>query len=120
MIVLIPTNEDKIGDGICPSFGRAPYFMIYNTENETWEFAKNPGAESSGGAGIVAAQAVLDLKVELVLTPRLGKNSADLLTKGQIEIFKSVTDDIMENIDLLKEGKLDYLTDIHPGFHSHG
>ena len=107
-------------EGICPSFGRAPYFLLWDTEKQTAEFNENPGAKSSGGAGIVAAQEVVDRKAELVLAPRLGKNSADVIQAAGINIYKSVSEDIMENIKLLVEGKLDLLTDIHPGFHNHG
>ncbi len=120
MILLLPTNDKKIEDGICPSFGRAPYFMLFNTETKQVEFVGNPGAESAGGAGIIAGQAVIDLKADMVLVPRLGKNSADVIKKAEIEIYKSISDDIMENIELFISGKLESLTNIHPGFHSHG
>lgn len=120
MNILIPTNDMKTSEGICVSFGRAPYFMVINKDTNEETFIENPGASASGGAGIKAAQAVVDAKVDILLTPRLGKNAADVITASGIKIYKSVSEDIMINVNLFKENKLDELTDIHPGFHGHG
>jgi len=120
MKVIVPANKSKIQGGICPSFGRAPYFIILDTESDEVKAVENPGAASSGGAGIKAAQAVVDEKVEVLLVPRIGKNASDVLEVGNIKIYKSVSDDIQKNIQLFKEDKLEILTDIHPGFHGHG
>jgi len=118
--ILIPTNEENIKGGICDSFGRAPYFMIIDTQASEEKFIENPGASSSSGAGIKAAQAVVDTKVTALITPRLGKNAADVITAGTITIYKSQSEDIRENIQLYKDKKLEILMDIHPGFHGHG
>lgn len=120
MKILIPMNEDKVSEGICPSFGRAPFFMVYNTEDKSETFVKNEAADSPSGAGIKAAQIVVDLKPNKVMTPRIGKNSADVITAEGITIYKSISDDVKENINLFEEGKIEELTDIHPGFHQHG
>jgi len=120
MKILIPTNSEKKSEGICVSFGRTPYFMIVDTVSGEESFIENEAANSSGGAGIKAAQAVVDSKVEAVLTPRIGKNSADVISASGIILYKSVSEDINENIQLLKDEKLEVLMDIHPGFHEHG
>lgn len=120
MKILIPTNKEAKSDGICASFGRAPYFMVVDTESGEETFVVNPGANSSGGAGVIASQAVVDTKVEAVLTPRIGKNSADVIAASGIVIYKSISENVDENIQLLKEAELEVLSDIHPGFHGHG
>lgn len=119
MKILIPTNSEKSEEGICPSFGRAPYFMIWNTESGQGEYKKNPGAESTSGAGIKAAQTVVDIIPDVVIAPRMGKNSADVITAKSMKIYKSISENINETINNFMEGKLDELTDIHPGFHQH-
>jgi predicted Fe-Mo cluster-binding NifX family protein len=118
--ILIPTNEENKNEGICVSFGRAPYFMVIDTESNKEIFFTNPGAESAGGAGIKAAQAVVDTKVDALLTPRIGKNAADVITAGGIKTYKSISDSVSENTKLYNDKKLEVLTDIHPGFHGNG
>lgn len=120
MTILLPVNEKNTEEGICPSFGRSPYFMVWDTETQEASFQDNPGASSAGGAGIVAAQKVADLAPQMVLTPRIGKNSADVIEAANITIYKTVSEDIKATIKMLDEGKLEVLIDAHPGFHNHG
>ena len=120
MKILLPVNDENMEAGICASFGRAPYFMLWETESETVLYIENPGAASSGGAGIKAAQAVADQKPDVLLVPRIGKNASDVIDVAKIKIFKSINENVQENIRLMLAGELKILTDIHPGFHNHG
>lgn len=120
MKILVPMNNDQMKEGICPSFGRAPYFMIWDTDSSSAEFVANEATESPSGAGIKAAQIVVDLAPGVVLAPRMGKNAADVINASGITIYKTKSEDAKQNVDFHLEGKLDELTDIHPGFHQHG
>ena len=53
MKITIPMNEQKLESGVCPSFGRAPYFLLYDTNTNESKWTANNAAESSGGAGIL-------------------------------------------------------------------
>ena len=59
MIIAIPAEKQSLDSGICVSFGRAPYFCVYDTDTQNSSFVENSAAESEGGAGIKAAQNVL-------------------------------------------------------------
>lgn len=120
MKILLPVNEENIEAGICVSFGRAPYFLVWDTDNNGATYVENIGASSSGGAGIKAAQAVVDQGPDILIVPRIGKNASDVTDAANIPIYKSVSEDIMATIQLMIDGKLEILTDIHPGFHNHG
>lgn len=120
MILAIPAESNSMQSPLCPSFGRAPYFLLYDTDLFTTQFIANPAAKATGGAGIQAAQAVVDAKAEFVLCPRCGENAAQVLKEANIQIFHAQNSDLQENIQLFMEGKLDILRDIHPGMHGHG
>ncbi len=119
MIIVIPTNNNNIDNGICPSFGRSPFYLIFDDSNDEYHFVVNEAANSQGGAGIRAAQFIVDNKADVVLTPRCGENSANVLLAANIGMYKTISDSIQENITLFKEGKLASLSDIHAGYHSH-
>ncbi len=119
MKIIVPTLEKNIEGGICESFGRTPVFMVWDTGNKDAKYFTNDAAASNGGAGVKAAQAVVDQKADAVIVPRIGKNASDVLDLAGIKIYKSKTSDIMENIHGLEAGELEILTDIHPGFHNH-
>ena len=52
-------------------------------------FIENSAANSEGGAGIKAAQNVVDSKAEILITPRCGQNAADVLQAADIKIYKT-------------------------------
>ncbi|MBF7096199.1 NifB/NifX family molybdenum-iron cluster-binding protein [Alkalibacter mobilis] len=119
MKIGIPVNDNNKESGVCISFGRAPWFMVYDTEKKSEEFIKNTAADSPGGAGIKAAQILVDSKINALITPRCGENAAEVIKGAGIEIFKSQGENIGENIDQFEKNSLDLLDDIHPGFHGH-
>ena len=83
---------------ICVSFGRTPYYLIYDTNTKKSEFIDNSVATSPGGAGIKAAQILVDKKADIVITPRCGENAANVLKSADIKIFKSNGSSIKGNI----------------------
>ncbi len=119
MKVAIPVDDNNINSNVCISFGRAPYFMFYDTEKQKSNFVNNSAANSRGGAGIKAAQIIVDNNADVLITPRCGENAADVLKAAYITIYKSNNNSIEENLKDLKEEKLHLLTEIHSGFHGH-
>lgn len=114
MKIIIPFDETK--EKICPSFGRAPYFGTIDSETGETIVLDNPAANAEGGAGIKAAQFVVDQKPDVILTPRAGKNAADVLSATDIKIYKTEGDSVNEAIAAFKAGKLNILTEFHAGF----
>lgn len=120
MKIIIPVENTNDETLVCLSFGRAPFFMIFDTETNDSQFIDNPAANSQGGAGIKAAQTIVDNKAEAVIAYQCGQNAADVLKAGGIKIYKAEMGLAKDNIAKYTENKLFVLTDIHPGFHNHG
>ncbi|MEA4900887.1 NifB/NifX family molybdenum-iron cluster-binding protein [Desulfitobacterium sp.] len=120
MKIAIPVDEKTLESNVCASFGRTPYFLIYDAETKESVFIDNNAAASTGGAGIKAAQTIVDNKANVLLTPRCGENAADVLKSADIKIFKTAPASAKDNIDDFIDGKLSLLDEIHAGFHGHG
>lgn len=120
MRIAIPVDEKTLESNVCASFGRTPYFLFYDTETKDSVFIDNNAAASTGGAGIKAAQAIVDNKANVLLTPRCGQNAADVLKSADIKMFKTVSGSVKDTIDDFIDGKLSLLDEIHAGFHGHG
>ncbi len=120
MRVAIPADTQSLDSAVCPSFGRAPYYLIYDTGTERPVFIENAAANSQGGAGIQAAQTLVDQQVHAVLTPRCGKNAAEVIQEARIRIYRTLAGTLQENLKAFSAGKLDVLEEIHAGFHRHG
>jgi predicted Fe-Mo cluster-binding NifX family protein len=119
MKIAIPVDEKSLESNVCVSFGRSPYFLIYDTDTKKSVYLDNSAASSAGGAGIKAAQMVADNKANILLAPRLGENAAGVLKTADIKIYKTITASAKENIDDFIDGKLSLLNEIHAGFHGH-
>lgn len=117
MIIAIPIDESK--ENVCVSFGRAPYFLFYNTETNATDIVTNAAAQAQGGAGIKAAQLVADRPVGSLITVRCGQNAAEVLLAANIDVYKANGTTVPENLQAFAEGKLAKLEHFHPGFHGH-
>lgn len=120
MRIAIPVDEKDLSSNVCISFGRTSYFLIYDTETKEGIFIDNTAASNSGGAGIKAAQAIVDNKADALLTPRCGENAAGVLEAADIKLYKTTHLSVMDNIEAFIAGKLSLLNEIHAGFHGHG
>ncbi|NLP48228.1 MAG: dinitrogenase iron-molybdenum cofactor biosynthesis protein [Clostridiales bacterium] len=120
MKIAIPANEKDINTEVSASFGRAPYYLIHDTQSGENTFIENTAAQAAGGAGIKAAQLVVDSGAKVALSPRLGQNAADVLKNSGVEIYKSNDKSLKDNIEDFAAGKLSLLDQFHAGFHGHG
>lgn len=115
MKVVIPIDENR--DTVCVAFARTPYFLVHDTQTNQTEILDNPAASAPGGAGIKAAQFLVDLKADALITIRLGENSALVLKEAAMKIYKSGAIGAKANLEALKEGTLSELTEFHGGYH---
>lgn len=120
MKVVVPVESKSLDAPVCPSFGRTPLFVLYDTDSGIYEFIDNGAAASQGGAGIKAAQTLVDSGAAALITYRCGENAAQVLNAAGVKMYKAQDGSVTDNIVDFKEGKLSLLTEIHPGFHHHG
>lgn len=120
MKIAIPADEKVLASEVCMSFGRAPYFYIYETTTKMGDFIDNEAATSPGGAGVKAAQIVVDNHAEILITPRCGENAAEVFKATKLQIYKSTVGSIQDNINAYMDKKLVVLDKFHAGFHGVG
>ena len=117
MRVAIPVDKKDNVTKVATSFGRASHFVIYDIESKESSLIENKAKESKGGAGIVAAQTIVDNKVEALLTPQCGENAAEVIKAADVKIYKTEGTDLEGNIANFTNDKLSPLDEIHAGFH---
>lgn len=113
MKIAVPLDENK--QDVCIVLSRAPYFLFQ--ENGTDTIVENPAAQANSGAGIQAAQFLLDQKVDVLITVRCGQNAADVFQAANMKIYQSANKAAADDLAAWKEGKLAELTKFHGGFH---
>ena len=120
MKIAIPVDEKSLKSNVCVSFGRAPYFLFYDTVKKESYYLDNTAVASQGGAGIRAAQVIADHGVKALLTPRCGENAEKVLRNAEVLVYKSILGTAQENIDAYTSEQVNLLSDFHAGFHGHG
>ncbi len=72
------------------AFGRAPWFVIVDTDTGAVEAVENTSVNASQGAGIAAAQTMADRNVQAVLTGRLGPKAQAALAAAGITMYEGL------------------------------
>jgi predicted Fe-Mo cluster-binding NifX family protein len=96
-------GKDALAD---KRFGRCPYFVIFDTETKEIKSLENKGVMASEGAGVAAAQQILDEKVSAVITGYVGPNAMQILNAEEIKIYQGHGISIEEEIKLFQEEEL--------------
>jgi predicted Fe-Mo cluster-binding NifX family protein len=117
MKIAIPADGVLLESQMCSSFGRTEQFILVDTDTMRFDVLTNEAAHSQGGAGIVAAQALVDSGISAVVAMHCGKNAADVLQGAGIPIYRGMPGTIDEIVKRYQDGTLAILEEIHPGHH---
>ena len=107
MKIAITSSGKDLGNEIDLRFGRTKGFIIYDLENDSFEFIDNiQNLEAAQGAGIQAAQNVVNKDVEAVITGHCGPKAFKVLSTSGVKIYTVETGKINEVIEKFKNGEL--------------
>jgi len=113
MKVCISSTGTSLDSNVDPRFGRCAYFIIYDTSTDTFEYFANEGRDAMGGAGIQAAQKVVEKGADAVISGNIGPNSFKVLQSApnrQIKIYSGVSGTVRNAIAQLKNNELKPVT----------
>lgn len=107
MKLAITTSGRSTEAPLDPRFGRAPRFLVFDTDTNAFDVVDNrAGLEAAQGAGIQAAETLARLGVQCVVTGHCGPNALRALGHARIEVYNSDARTVAEAIDAYKAGKL--------------
>lgn len=121
MKIVVTSLGETVDSSVDQRFGRAQYFILYDTETEEWSAHDNKqNLEAAQGAGIQAGQKVVELGAKAVITGHCGPKAFATLTAGEIDIYQEATGTVKEAIDAFQKGKLNKAekADVEGGFGS--
>ncbi len=102
MLVAIPTNGNDLSGRVDERFGRCARFLLVDPETKEFRVVANPAAVQSGGAGITAAQTVIDQGADVVIAGEVGPNAFSVLERAGIKVYSRVSGSIQDALDLLE------------------
>ncbi len=107
MKVAITVDGMTLDSMLDARFGRAARFMIYDTENGTFELLDNTqNLNAAQGAGIQSAQNVANAGVVALITGHTGPKAFSVLQKAEIAVYHSEVRAVKDIVDAFKKGEL--------------
>ncbi|OQA22184.1 MAG: hypothetical protein BWY60_00322 [Actinobacteria bacterium ADurb.Bin346] len=106
MKICITSTGTTLSSSVDPRFGRCPYFIIYDLEQNTFEAIENSSRDAMGGAGIQAGQTIASKNVGAVLSGSFGPNAFRVLQAANIKTYSGVSGTVREAVEQYKKGQL--------------
>ncbi len=107
MKIAITTSGKDMDAQVDSRFGRAPAFIIADTENNDFSVIDNiQNLNAAQGAGIQSAQNVADSGAEAVITGHVGPKAFRTLSQAGVKIYLRESGSVREAIAALKNGEL--------------
>lgn len=107
MKVCITSTGDSLEAQVDPRFGRCPYFIIYDTDTDEFKAFENSSMTAVSGAGIQAAQFVVNEGAEVVITGNVGPNSFGVFNAAGVKIITGVAGmKVKDAVEKFKKGEL--------------
>jgi predicted Fe-Mo cluster-binding NifX family protein len=107
MKLCITSTGKNIDANIDTRFGRAPWFLIIDTDTDAIiEAVENTAADQVQGAGITAAKLLSDKNVDAVLSGSVGPNATNVFQTAGVSLFEggSAQDTVQEALARFKQG----------------
>lgn len=88
-------------------FGRAPAFLLVDTDTGQRQVAANPATGAPGGAGVQAAEFVIQKGTEAVISGSFGPKAYDVLAAAGISMYRASAETVDDLLRRYQEGKLE-------------
>jgi predicted Fe-Mo cluster-binding NifX family protein len=106
MLVCLPTQADAgAADIICDHFGSAPFFTLYDSDNDNITVLKNQNSHHGHGTCHPLSQ-LQQYKIDGVVCKGMGRRAIDMLAKENIKVFYAGSGPVADAIEKIKSGDL--------------
>ena len=107
MKIAVTSTGTDLDAEVDPRFGRAPYFLIVDSDTFAFEVLDNKeNVNALKGAGIQAAGMVSKKGVEVLLTGFCGPNAFKAMSAAKIGVANNAEGSVREAVQAYLDGKL--------------
>ena len=111
MKVVVTASGPELSSPVDVRFGRAKYLLVVDT-SDRWVTAidNKAGMSAEQGAGVQAAQAVIDSEAEALITGHCGPKAFRALQAAEISVFLTQAETVDEAVVAFEDGKLEQIS----------
>ncbi len=107
MKVVITSEGDSLQSPVDPRFGRAKFFIVFDTETQAPTAIQNAvNLNATQGAGIQAGKTIVELGIKSLITGHVGPKAFATLQAGNVEIYTGATGTVAAAVEQFKNGEL--------------
>jgi predicted Fe-Mo cluster-binding NifX family protein len=106
MKIAVSATGKDLNCQIDPRFGRCQYFIFVDPETMEFEASENEGLMAMGGAGVQAAQLIVQRGATVLITGNLGPNAASALSASGIKVYLAPGGTVKDVIEGYRAGSL--------------
>jgi predicted Fe-Mo cluster-binding NifX family protein len=106
MKICVTATAGDLNAQVDPRFGRCQYFVFVDSDTMALEAMPNEAIAASGGAGIQAAQIVVNKGVDVLISGNIGPNASQVLSTAGVKIATGAYGTVKEAVEMYKNGRL--------------
>ena len=106
MRICVTATAGDLNAQVDPRFGRCQYFVFVDSDTMAFEAMPNEAIAAPGGAGIQAAQTVVNKGVDVLVSGNIGPNAFQVLSTAGVKIATGAYGTVKEAVEMYKAGRL--------------
>lgn len=106
MKIVVTANGAGLDAPTSPVFGRCPSYVFVDTDTMLIETVENPAISAAGGAGIQAAQFVIEQGAEAVITGNVGPNAFNVFRSAGVSVYIGQGETVRDAVQAFKNNQL--------------
>ena len=106
MKICVTATAGDLNAQVDPRFGRCQYFVFVDSDTMAFEAMANEAIAAPGGAGIQAAQTVVNKGVDVLVSGSIGPNAFQVLSAAGVKIATGAYGTVQEAVEMYKAGRL--------------
>jgi predicted Fe-Mo cluster-binding NifX family protein len=106
MKIVVTSNGTDLGAETSPVFGRCPAYVLVDTDTMQFEPVQNPAIGARTGAGIQAAQFVIEHGAQAVVTASMGPNAYGIFRASKVPVYLFDGGTVREAVEAYVAGRL--------------
>jgi predicted Fe-Mo cluster-binding NifX family protein len=109
MKIAVSAKGKGLDSEVDPRFGRAPFFVLIDPETMAFDVCENKqNLQLPQGAGIQAAQNIVDGGAEVLLTGNCGPKAFQVLQAAGVKVAVGLSGTVREVVSRFQQGKIEY------------
>ncbi len=112
--IMLPVVENKgLASRIAEHFGRAPYFLLVDVDEQgqiAFEGLISNSGEHFGGRGH-AHDSILEFEPDYLIVPGMGPRGLKAMKNAGVEVLRTDADRVDKALEAFREGRLEVLNE---------